>query len=340
MKIGQLALSAVILNFSFHVNVFAQESPTSEEAFQSFNINSAQIKQLEQGEIISYEVSETSEKELGVGLAMIIHASLREVVDYVNQGYLNVNELNLISSVPIGDNADLNNFLEFGFTAQQFNEAKAFLNTGPGEIFNLSKQELDILKSLKNNNEISDRANLLTLANQKYREFLLKRYTSYRENGLSGIDPYIREEGFADPGKELRTDTVNSKAWAQYFPELQQAWLNYPSKLPKNTTEEFLWMNRLVEDRPTAILIHRMIASDDTGGILLSRQFYVGHSYNSSQVVAGALPHKNGTLIFYSVRSSTDQVDGPGSGLKHFLGRSKLKKEMTEKLRKVSTELK
>lgn len=340
MKTKQLIFSMGVLIFLFNLNVVAQEIPSPEQALQNFNINAAGIKQLEEGEIVSYEVSETSKKELAVGLAMIIPASLSEIVNYINEGHLNINEVDLISSMPLLEKADIRSFKEFGFTAQQMKEAKSFLKAEPGELFNLSQRELDNLRSLQGKLKNSDDTRILKLANQKYREFLLNRYTTYREKGLAGIDSYIRDEGLTDPGKELRTDALNSKAWAQYFPELQQTWLNYPAALPENTSEEFLWMNRMVEDRPTAILTHRIIASNEVGGILLSRQFYVGHSYNSSHVVAGGLPYKNGTLVFYSVRSSTDQVDGPGSKLKHFFGRTKLKKEMIDKLRNINADLK
>ncbi|WP_446810155.1 hypothetical protein ACH50O_00725 [Methylomonas sp. 2BW1-5-20] len=138
----------------------------------------------------------------------------------------------------------------------------------------------------------------------------------------------------------MRNDAVNSKAWARYFPELQQAWLNYPAALPANASEQFLWLNRRVEDRPTAVLNHRVIAIGEGGGIIVSRQFYVGHSYNSSHVVAGGLPYKDGTLVFYSIRSSTDQVAGMGSSLKHSIGREQMKKEMIKRLQRLNKDMK
>lgn len=76
------------------------------------------------------------------------------------------------------------------------------------------------------------------------------------------------------------------------------------------------------------------------GGIIVSRQFYVGHSYNSSHVVAGGMPYKEGTLVFYSTRSSTDQVAGMGSSLKHSKGREQMKKEMIKRLQRLNKDLK
>jgi hypothetical protein len=169
---------------------------------------------------------------------------------------------------------------------------------------------------------------------------LLQRLQNYQKNGLAGISAYSRGKDQANPATELRTDAINSKAWAQYFPALQQAWLNYPNGMPENATEQFVWLNRQVENRPTAILNHRILVTNENGGIILSRQFYVGHSYNSSSVVAGGLPYKDGTLVFYSTRSSTDQVAGIGSALKHSIGREQMKKEMIKLLQRLNKDLK
>ena len=271
---------------------------------------------------------------------MIIPVALPKILDYIRKGNLTITENDLITTGPLFADSNLSSFQKFGFNNTQFDEAKTFLNTKPGHSFNLSKQELDSLKSLQPSSKDIDRETLIKTANQKYREFLLQRFAAYRKNGLSGIAAYSRAEGIADPAEELRTDAINSKAWAQYFPELQQAWLNYPAPLPANTSEQFLWLNCRVENGPTAILAHRLIATSDTGGILLSRQFYVGHSYNSSHVVTGGLPYKDGTLVFYSTRSSTDQIAGMGSSLKHSIGRKQMKKEMIKRLQRISKDMK
>lgn len=321
-------------------SVVAQQTPTPLQALQNFGIGEAQIAQLERGEIVSYEVSETSQKELAIGVAMILPVDLPKIVDYIKTGHLSSTEGDIIVSGTLPATADVNSFKKFGFSGKQMDEAEAFLEAEPGDEFNLSKQEFDQLKNLKDSQEHMDKKTLLKTANQTYREFLLQRLQTYRKSGLSGIGAYSRGSGEASAATELRTDATNSKAWGQYFPALQQAWLNYPAALPAKATEQFVWLNRLVEKRPTAILNHRILVTGETGGIILSRQFYVGHSYNSSSVVAGGLPYKDGTLVFYSTRSSTDQVAGMGSSLKHSIGREQMKKEMIKRLQRLNKDLK
>lgn len=335
---------ALVFSFSFicslSLTVYAEEIPSPQQALQNLNISPAQIKQLERGEIISYEVSETSKKELGIGLAMIMPVALTEIADYIKLGNITDTESDLIASGPLSANADLRSFEQLGFSSKQLGEAKNFLNAKPGDSFNLSKHEFEKLKSSQADLQGADNEAILKAANQKYREFLLERFVAYRKKGLAGIAAYDRQGGSADPGAELRVDAINSKLLAQYFPKLQQAWLNYPTTLPPKTDEQFLWVNRHVEDRPTAILTHRLIAISENGGIVLSRQFYVGHSYNSNHIVTSGLPYKDGTLIFCSIRSSTDQVAGVGNNLKRSIGRVQMKKEMTKRLQRIHKDLK
>jgi len=319
--------------------VFAQALPTPQQTLQDFGIGSDKIARLERGEIVDYEVSETSQKELAIGVAMILPEALPQIVDYIKRGNLTASESGIIATAPLADNADIDSFRKFAFSDKQLDEAKAFLDAEPGEKFNLSESEIDNLQSLQTGLKDADSKTLLKAANQKYREILLQRLLAYRKSGLSGIDPYRRKHGKTGPAAELRNDAVNSKAWARYFPELQQAWLNYPVALPADAIEQFVWLNRNVEDRPTAILVHRLIVTGESGGIILSRQFYVGHSYNSSNAVAGGLPYKNGTLVFYSIRSSTDQVDGIGSSLKHSIGREQMKEQMIKRLQQLKKDL-
>ena len=170
---------------------------------------------------------------------------------------------------------------------------------------------------------------------QHYREILLQRWQTYRKDGLSGIAPYARRGPEASPAKELRTATVSSNLLARYYPDLYKAWLNYPAELPSGAEEQFYWLNRKVEDRPTAILGHRVLQTSDAGSVILARQFFVGHSYNSSQLIVGCLPYRNGSIVFYAHRTSTDQVAGMGSSLKHSIGREQMKEEMVKNLERL-----
>ena len=62
--------------------------------------------------------------------------------------------------------------------------------------------------------------------------------------------------------------------------------------------------------------------------MVLTREIYAPHSYNSSQWITGCLPYRDGTVVFQQVRSFTDQVAGAASDVKHLVGRELLKDKM------------
>lgn len=127
---------------------------------------------------------------------------------------------------------------------------------------------------------------------------------------------------------ELREAANASAILARYFPALSKAWLDYPKTLPPGAVEVFPWVEKNVEGRSAVILRHRVNINWNGGVLVLTREFYAPHSYNSSQWITGCLPYRDGTVIFQQVRSYTDQVAGVASDVKHIAGRELLKDKM------------
>ena len=69
------------------------------------------------------------------------------------------------------------------------------------------------------------------------------------------------------------------------------------------------------------------------------RQFYVGQSYNSLQILYGLVPTAGKTIVFYLNRTSTDQVAGFPTGTRHSLGRKIMEKEVRRPLEEVLASL-
>jgi hypothetical protein len=59
---------------------------------------------------------------------------------------------------------------------------------------------------------------------------------------------------------------------------------------------------------------------DGDAWLIAHRQYYVTASYNVVQILAGFLPVKDGTLVVYVNRTSTNQVTGFGGSTKRTLG--------------------
>ncbi|MBL1265221.1 hypothetical protein [Candidatus Methylomicrobium oryzae] len=307
------------------IPVHSANLPDAQELMQLLGIGQNALAELEQGKTVSFDVAEGKENELAAGVVMYLPASPSKIIQLINKKGLASVDSDLLAQGAIPISAAVDNFKGFGFKAES-GEAKDFLQAEPGSEFNLSFQEFE---SLRNADSTQPDA-----ASQSYRKMLFDRWQSYRKNGLKGIASYDRGNGTeADPGGELKAATQDSKVLARYFPELYKAWLDYPAALPKGADEQFFWLNRKVEGRPTAILGHRIIFDAAAAGtLILARQFYVGHSYNSNQLNIGCLPYRAGSLVFYANRNFTDQVAGLGSSLKHSIGREQMKGEIIKRL--------
>ncbi|NOT12546.1 MAG: hypothetical protein HOP23_12050 [Methylococcaceae bacterium] len=293
----------------------AANLPDSQELMQLLGIKQQELADLDQGKTVSFDVAEGDEKELAAGIVIYLPAAPSKIIGFFkNKGAIAIDaDVTAQGTIPL--QVTLDTFK--GFSFKSGDEATNFLQAAPGSQFNLSTQEFQTLKATDSTQPDA--------ATQAYRKILLQRWQTYRKNGLKGIATYDRGNGTeANPKGELQTATQDSKVLARYFPELYQAWLEHPAAMPTGANEQYFWLNRKVEGRPTAILGHRVMMTTATGEVLLSRQFYVGHSYNSSQLSIACLPHRDGSLVFFAIRSFTDQVAGFGSSLKHSIGREQM----------------
>lgn len=325
-------LMLLILGLSGVIPVYAANLPDWQELIQLLGIGQQELANLDQGKTVSFDVAESNDNELAAGIIIYLPAPPSKVVAFIkNKGIASI-DTDVNAQGTISPQATLFTFKGFGFKAWD-DEATNFLQAAPGSRFNLSTQEFQTLRDTDSTQPDE--------ASQAYRKILLQRWQSYRKNGLKGIATYDRGNGTeANPAGELRTATLDSKVLARYFPELYRAWLDYPAALPAGAYEKFFWRNRKVEGRPTAILGHHIRLTAATGEVILSRQFYVGHSYNSSQLSIACLPYRDGSLLFFATRSFTDQVTGFGSSLKHSIGREQMQGEIVKQLTNLRKALK
>ena len=314
----------------------AAPMPSSEEVLNLVGISREQIAKLHQGEIIAHDIPEATGKELAMSIAIYLPVAIENIVEYIKNGDLLAIDPDITAHGEISKNAKALNFKEFAFSEKQHDEAVDLLNSEAGDHFNLSNQEITSFASIRNTLSSADKKALTEIVSQKYREMLLQRCQAYQIYGLAGITAYSRENGVVDPASELRIATENNKLLVQFFPELFRGLINYPVGLPSGIEEHFHWINREIENRPTAILVHRIHLATKTGALIVAREFYVGHSYNSSHLIVGALPYRDGTLVFYGQRTSTDQVTGMASGLRHNIGREQMKEQMVLRLKQLS----
>lgn len=329
-KIWSKIISVLVLSWTFSAQ--ATSFLHIQELAQQLGILQQDFANLEQGKIVSFQINENDKKELAAGVAIYVPSTPTKIVELIrNKGMISV-DTEIVSQSLISPQTTLSSFKELNFKLSSKDE-KDLLAAKPGDTFNLSTQEFKALQAIKSEHTGS--------ISEIYRNILFERWQAYRKEGLKGIATYDRSSGkVSDPGKELRGAILSNKVLPNHFPELYQVWLNYPAVIPTGAEERFFLINRQVEDRPTAVLLHRIILAEDAGGVILSRQFYVGHSYNSNEFIIGCLPYGDGSVIFYANRTFTDQVTGLGSSLKQSIGREQMRRRMEKHLINIKNALK
>jgi hypothetical protein len=305
---------------------------TADQLIDRVGIAPADVARLQKGEIVSYSVAESGSKSLATGIAMVLKTAPARIVDVVKRGELVARDPDVKARGVVPAGAGVEAFAKFAYTQAQADEARDLLNVQPGSDFNLSAEEIAGFAALKASLDSDDDKTVVEAVSRQYRSVLAARMQAYRSKGLAGIAAYDRGDGEkADPAAELTDATQASKLLGDQFPDLQKALLRFPADMPADVDNSFGWANRMVQGRPTPILVHRIIYAQNGGAVLLQRAFYVGHSYNVSQIFAGTVPYQDGALVLYSVRSSTDQVSGMGEALKHSIGRKQMEQEMIKK---------
>lgn len=299
--------------------------PTADEVFQEFHLSDIDQKSIRQGKIVDWSPSEGSDRELAIGFVGLVKGKPEDL-------YQSYREALILKEVPVitgsGRITGEGTLADFAGVKLQPNgekEANRYLNAQPGNELNLDAKEIAAFQALKAGGDAD--AVPVEKVEVLVRQGLLARYQAYRKEGLSGIAPYAR--GSADQlraGDELLLSTKGLMGTAKHLPAFHKLLLNYPNGLTKeeakNLEEYFYWLNIDVFGRPTYVLVHRMLYHVGDAAIAVERHFYASHDYNSMLQQVAALPTKDGTVLFYTGRVSTDQVAGFTSAMLHPVSRA------------------
>ena len=323
--------------FSLPVIPAFAEPPPVDEVLGVLGLDKGQIAELAQGQPVAYALSEGSTDELAAGVVWYLPVATAKVAGHLGPENPESLDVDVTAHGVLVDNGGAS-YLAPVVLSEEI--AQALLDVAPGNEFNLSAHEIDSFKTLKNTLNRTPYRAIEDAVGEHYREILFQRFAAYRRGGTNAIAPYAREGGLdSKPSLELRQAANANTILARYFPALHKAWLDYPKALPPGAVEVFPWVKKNVEGSPAAILRHRIDIDWNGGVLVLTREFYASHSYNSSQWLTGCLPYLNGTVVFQQVRSFTDQVTGVASDVKHIVGRKLLKDKMLKSFERLRSQL-
>jgi len=314
--------------------------PAGSEVLDLLQVPSDQRRRLVTGEIVSYPVSEFSERELAVGLAIFVQAPLGRVAEYLTSGQViardsTISEFGIVAE-PTGTEPLPGSPLVKG----ERDEAGNLLDASPGTRFNLSAAEIATLRALRDTTASVSQPGVAEKVWDTYRGLLRQRMQAYQQGGLAALAPYTRSGGgVTDPAADLRLAVADVDRVGRDGPQLHDTLLRFPAAPSSRQLHRFYWLKRRVQRRPDLSLLHQIVASGPGPTVHIERYFYVGHSYNAAQIITGALAYLDGTVVFCTSRFSTDEVLGAGNQLKRSIGRGQLRDEMRKRLEGIRASL-
>ena len=127
----------------------AAEPSVVNEVLDLLQISADQRRSLVRGEVVSFSVTENSERELAVGLAMLVSAPLDQVADYFGSGQVIARDASISEFGRMPDEGSSGALAGTRYTSGERSEAESFLDAAPGTRFNLSLDEIEALRALR-----------------------------------------------------------------------------------------------------------------------------------------------------------------------------------------------
>lgn len=298
--------------------------PTVAEVCADFGCDADAIARAQAGKMVDLKPGDASERDLSVGFLFMIKRPPAEVARLFRQGgdfAVDSNVLAVRRLSAAGNPADFAPLTLAG--PRGADEAKRYRSARAGDELNLSDAEIATFAALGPAGPQAD-------VEAALRKQLLARYQAYRTGGLASIAPYARGKGQQrQPSDELRAVLEQAKPIAKkYAPAFLSVLTDYPRWRPSGLEETFHWIVYNLDNRPTATLRHRLTMPLGDGLVAFDREFYVAHGYNVMQAFGGLIPVEGGSVVFYRAHTSTDQVGGAATAMKHNIGRKVMAKQL------------
>lgn len=280
------------------------------------------------GKILATDLKRTRDDQLIAAVAVQLNAPIATLAENVRKGLNIERDKDVLAFGKLTDKAGAEGFERARFTSDDSDEIAKLIAVSADGTFNLSKAEMEEMgKALHGLNASDPMA--ADKASKAYQAVLTGRHQAYVAKGLNGIANYDAGP-VLKPAHELLAAYDQTKPFLdQYFPAFGQALGNYPEDQSPDITDDFYWIKRRVEGRPDFILVHQMVQSGNDFALLSQRQYFVGHTYESLQVLALALPTEKGSAVFYVNSTYTDKITGFFSGVAASVGQSRTKEDLT-----------
>src|SRR6266404_1984151 len=161
--------------------------PSIDAALSAMGFETGAKAKILDGEILSKDLAEGSDKELAAILAFRIRAPLAKIMEATHAGKTLETERDILGLGKADTGLD-----KLGYSADEAGEAFAALNAGPGSKFNSSTAEIERWRALKaklKNADPRKDPQALAAVNAEYRGILADRLAAYQTGGVKAIAP-------------------------------------------------------------------------------------------------------------------------------------------------------
>lgn len=339
VRLSRAAALAGLLCLPLPTGIAAAQSAEDGHVLDVRRLSAEQRRRLLAGDTIGYQVTETTETELGAGMAMYLPVPLGRAAEAITSPDIVVKDPSNTAWGPLAPDATVTALAGYKLSAGEVAEAQDAFDAAPGGRLNLSTAEIEAFRAAKAALHGADRAAVAESGAAQWRVLLLQRAQAFQARGLQGVAPYARRGGGTDPAAVLRVAAEDARIVAHLMPHLADALLRFPAEQSPTAISHLYWLKRQVQSRPDPIVVHHLVDVTPQLALYVERHVYVGHSYNASQILSGAVPYEDGVLVFSSNRVSTDQVTGLGGELKRTIGRRQLRGEIVKRLDRIRAAL-
>ena len=196
----------------------------------------------------------------------------------------------------------------------------------PARYLNLSKSEAESLKSLATTDDLQARFRA------NFGEIMSARLNAYVKQGLTGVQPYVRDNGHVvNPAAELGNAIRSLAFLSDEFPGFVDA-LGKPSSASSALLRNYYWMQRPVDKENVLTLSVEDRKKQAKAAVGADVHFYASRDYNSMLTVVGVVPYGADFMVFALNHTFTDQVTGFGSTVKRAVGRDLVATELGKQL--------
>lgn len=301
-------------------------APGLDELLGDLGFSRDDLQRIRNGELVPSTAAPVSNRETATATAFQVNAPMTMLIGMLEADHGFHNDPQIQAATEIGGSGSIDDFKVVVLQPGGDSEAQRYLSATPGDTLNLSTAEIAAFEAL---NGVAGGG--VAKAESLVRRTLFARYQAYRGQGLAGIAAYARAaDRQSRPADDLRHATEAAKGLSAYVPAFHDLLTNYPQGKPSGFTERFFCIRYAVDGRPNFVLRHRLIMPAGEAYVVVDRDFYVSHGYNTTQSVAALLPADGGAMVVYASRATTDRAGGFAESEKQTLARDVLAKQIEE----------